>query len=76
MDLKYAPAITDIKLKRHRGRFSLVPVFVFHSIPLVHGRVSPDINTPQSSTLGEVPACVDKVSVCHPGLFASQLMVF
>lgn len=73
MGLKY---VTGIKLKRHRGRFSLVPVFVFHSIPLVHGRVSPDINTPQSSTLGEVPACVDKVSVCHPGLFASQLTVF
>jgi hypothetical protein len=27
-----------------------IPVFVFLSIPLVHRRVSPDINTPQSSS--------------------------
>ncbi|KWZ95588.1 hypothetical protein HMPREF0208_02679 [Citrobacter koseri] len=38
------------KTKAPQGRFSLFPVFVFRSIPLVHGRVSPDINTPQSST--------------------------
>ena len=68
--------MTGIKLKRHRGRFSLVPVFVFHSIPLVHGRVSPDINTPQSSTLGEVPACVDKLIVSQLRVFASVLTVF
>ena len=74
--LKYVADITGIKLKRHRGRFSLVPVFVFHSIPLVHGRVSPDINTPQSSTFGEVPVCVDNVSVSHPSLFASELIAF
>ena len=73
MGLKY---VTGIKLKRHRGRFSLVPVFVFHSIPLVHGRVSPDINTPQSSTLGEVPACVDNVSVSHLPPFASEMVIF
>jgi len=54
----------------------LVPVFVFHSIPLVHGRVSPDINTPQSSTLGEVPVCVDNVIVSHLSPFTSEMVIF
>ncbi len=38
------------KLKRHKGALVCFPVFVFLSIPLVHRRVSPDVNTPHSST--------------------------
>jgi hypothetical protein len=41
---------TETTLTTGRERHGLPPVFVFLSIPLVHRRVSPDINTPQSSS--------------------------
>ncbi|MFP9431517.1 hypothetical protein ACJ9N4_14685, partial [Enterobacter sp. LM3] len=47
------------------------PVFVFLSIPLVHGRVSPDISTPHVEQVGEVPDCADTLILCKPPVFAS-----
>ncbi len=55
-----------------QGRFSCFPVFVFRIIPLAHGRVSPDVDSPQvlRNVLKEVPDCVDNVIVAQPADFA------
>ncbi len=45
-----ARLLEDEQRKRHKGALVCFPVFVFLSIPLVHRRVSPDVNTPHSST--------------------------
>ena len=59
------------ELKRHSGRFSFFPVFVFLSIPLVHGRVSPDISTPRVELVEEVPVCTDTLILCPAVVFAT-----
>lgn len=73
MRQKTAPHTAPHKeLKRHKRALQFFPVFVFHSIPLVHGRVSPDISTPHVERVGEVPDCADTLILCKTRLFASR----
>ncbi len=47
-----ARLLEDNKTKAPQGRFSLFSGLCLSLIPLVHRRVSPDVNTPHSSTCG------------------------
>ncbi len=64
------------KTKAPQGRFSLFPVFVFLSIPLVHKEGFPRRQHTSFEHVVEVPVGVDALIVCHRRFFASVKVYF